>query len=352
MQHYLRVKENLRARPKRWLITGVAGFVGSNILEQLLLLDQEVIGLDNLAIASSLKASDPYASNSVSSSKALLDVKASVSSKRWSRFSFHKVDITSFAECKAAIKDVDYVLHHAGLNSQSADSSEVNRVNVCGFLNVLEAAQENNVQRVVYASSSPASQLTQPTSTNTYLNELHAKTCHRNNQINSSAISTVALRYQNVFGKRQTNHSSNPALVPYWIEELIAGEQCTLYGSKDNRKDFVHIDDVVQANILAAIATEGAANQCYDITSGYYMNLQELFNNICKAFDTYYPELTVNGEAKVLPSYLEQTQDTQIDIQKAIEYLKFQPRNSLADDVAATISWYHRAHMQEILTHA
>lgn len=346
MQHYLRVQENLRARPKRWLITGVAGFVGSNLLETLLNLDQEVIGIDNLAVGSS---------------KALLDIKASVSATRWSRFTFSKADITSFAECKVAFQqldNIDYVLHHAGLNSQSADISEVNRVNVCGFLNVLEAAQESQVQRFVYASSSPASQLTHPSSPNTYLNELHATTCYRNNNSNKpnnsarTEMTTVALRYQNVFGKGQANHSSNPAIVPYWIEELLAGEQCTLYGSKDSRKDFVHIDDVVQANILAAIASDAAANQCYDITSGYYLSLEELFNHICKAFDTYYPELTVNSEAYTLPSYLQQKQDTQIDIYKAMEYLKFQPRNSLADDVAATISWYHRAYMQEILTHA
>lgn len=335
IQHYLRVQENLRARPKRWIITGVAGFIGSNILEKLLNLDQEVIGLDNL---------------SVGSSKTLMDVKASVSSKRWSRFEFRKIDITSFTECKTAMVGGDYLLHHAGLNSQTADSSEVNRVNVCGFLNVLEAAQENQLQRVVYASSSPANHIAQPTTPNTYLNELHATTCHRNT--GTQATTTIALRYQNVFGQRQLNHSTNPALVPFWIEQLLSGEQCTLYGSKDNRKDFVHIDDIVQANILAAIAPEGAANQCYDITSGYYLTLEVLFKHICKAFDSYYPELTVNGEAAYLPSYLEQQQDTQIDISKAIEYLRFQPRHSLADDVVTTISWYHRAYMQEILTHA
>lgn len=337
MQDYLRVQENLRARPKRWLITGVAGFVGSNVLEQLLNLDQEVIGIDNLMVGSSA---------------ALLDVKASVSTKRWSRFSFRKADITSFAECSAAMQEVDYVLHHAGLNCQSAESSEVNRVNVCGFLNVLEAAQENRARRVVYASSSPANQLAQPTSPNAYLNELHATTCHRNAGSASEKTTTIALRYQNVFGKRQLNHSSNPALVPYWIEQLLDGEQCTLYGSKENRKDFVHIDDVIQANILAAIASESAANQCYDITSAYYLSLEELFSHICKAFDTYYPELTVNSEVTILPSYLEQKQDTQIDIRNAIEYLNFQIRNSLADDIAATISWYHRVYMQKILTHA
>ena len=336
MQHYLRVQENLRARPKRWIITGVAGFIGANILEKLLNLDQEVIGLDNLTVGSS---------------NALLDVKASVSTKRWSRFEFRKADITSFVDCKAAMAGGDYVLHHAGLNSQAADSSEVNRVNVCGFLNVLEAAEESRVKRVVYASSSPANHIAQPTTPNTYLNELHATTYHRNTKSNQSPT-TVALRYQNVFGQRQQNHSTNPALVPYWIEQLLDGQQCTLYGSKDNRKDFVHIDDIVQANILAAIASEGAANQCYDITSGYYLTLEELFNHICKAFDTYYPELTVNSEVDCLPSYLEHQQDMQVDISKAIEYLRFQPRKTLADDVIATISWYHRVYMQDILTHA
>ena len=335
MQHYLRVQENLRARPKRWLITGVAGFIGSNVLEKLLNLDQEVIGLDNLTVGSS---------------KALLNVKASVSEKRWSRFIFRKGDITSFADCTAAIKDVDYVLHHAGLNCQSADSSEVNRVNVCGFLNVMEAAQEAQVKRVVYASSSPVNHIAQPTAPNTYLNELHATTCHRSSE--NSATTTVALRYQNVFGRRQLNHSTNPALVPFWIDELLAGEQCTLYGSKNNRKDFVHVDDIVQANLLAAIAPDSAANQCYEITSGYYLTLEELFNAICKAFDTYYPELTVNSEAICLPSYLEKQQDTQIDLRKAIEYLNYQPHSALADDVAATISWYHQSYMQEMLTHA
>lgn len=334
MRHYLRVQENLRARPKRWLITGVAGFVGSNILEQLLNLDQEVVGIDNL---------------SMGSSKTLLDVKASVSSKRWSRFSFCKADITNFAECKVVMENVDYVLHHAGLNSQAADTSEVNRVNVCGFLNVLDAAEESKVKRVVYASSSPANTLAQPSSKNTYLNELQATTFHRNS---NSALTTVSLRYQNVFGKRQPNHSTNPALVPFWIEQLLDGEQCTLYGSKDNRKDFVHIDDVIQANILAAIASDTAANTCYDITSGYYLTLEEIFNHICKAFDTYYPELTVNSDADRLPSYLEQQQNTQVDISKAIEYLRFQPRNSLTNDIATTISWYHQAYMQDILTHA
>ncbi len=333
MEHYLRVQENLRARPKRWLITGVAGFVGSNILETLLRLDQEVIGLDNF---------------SVGSSQTLLDVQASVSKRRWSRFSFRKADITRFSECKAAIQDVDYVLHHAGLNSQSADSSEVNRVNVCGFLNVMEAAQENGIKRFVYASSSPAAALNTPFASNTYINELFTTTSHRN----SPPLTSIALRYHNVFGKRQQNHSSNPALVPYWIDQLLNDQQCTLYGSENNARDFVYIDDVVQANILAAIANDAASGQSYDITSGYYLSLQNLFENITKAFDTYYPELTINSQTESLPSYLEQQEGKQIDIRKAIEYLNFQPRNNLSKDIAATISWYHQAYMQKLLTHA
>lgn len=276
MWRYLELIEDLPKKPKRWLITGVAGFIGSNLLEQLLKLDQVVIGLDNFSTG--------YQRN-------LDEVKGNVSPAQWSRFIFHPGDIRSLQDCRAACAGVDYVLHQAALGSvprSLGDPIATNATNIDGFLNMLVAARDSDVKSFTYAASSstygdhPALPKVEdtigsplsPYAVTKYVNELYAEVFGR-----CYGFKTTGLRYFNVFGKRQDPNGAYAAVIPKWTAAMILDEIIIINGDGSTSRDFCFIDNVIQANLLAATEEKkDASNQVYNVAVGARTSLNDLLH--------------------------------------------------------------------------
>lgn len=274
MQNYNKVLKNLKNNPKTWLITGVAGFIGSHLLESLLKLDQKVIGLDNFSTG--------YQSN-------LKDVKDHISNSRWEKFSFIRGDITCTEDCMAATKNVDYVLHQAALGSvprSIEDPINTNNVNVSGFVNMLFAAKEQNVSSFTYASSSSVygdhpvlpkledniGSTLSPYAVSKYTNEIYASVFAK-----CYSFQSIGLRYFNVFGTRQDPNGAYAAVIPRWIDLFSQNDDIVIYGDGETSRDFCHIDNVVQANILSSVASSDAKDSVYNIAVGDRTSLNELY---------------------------------------------------------------------------
>lgn len=266
--------------PKTWLITGVAGFIGSNLLEALLKLNQRVIGLDNFATG--------YRHN-------LDEVRAQVSEAQWSRFLFHEGDIRDPAACGRVSEGVDYVLHQAALGSVPRSLLEpvvTNDVNISGFLNVLVAARDAKVRSFTYAASSSTygdhpglpkveDQIGKPLSpyaVTKYVNELYADVFAR-----CYGLPTVGLRYFNVFGKRQDPDGAYAAVIPKWMGALIRGEAVVINGDGETSRDFCFVDNVVQANILAATTSDLGCANVYNIAAEERTTLNQLCETLRQA---------------------------------------------------------------------
>jgi UDP-N-acetylglucosamine/UDP-N-acetylgalactosamine 4-epimerase len=278
MTRYLEVQADLRRTPRRWLVTGVAGFIGSHLLEALLKLGQQVVGLDSFATG--------YRRN-------LEDVASRVGAEAFRRFDFRRGDIRDLETCAAAVAGVDFVLHQAALGSVPRSMAEPlasHAANVDGFVNVLLAAHAAGVKRVVYASSSSVygdepsepkveerrGRLLSPYAATKLINEVYAETFRVTHQLDS-----VGLRYFNVFGARQDPHGAYAAVIPRWTESLLAGEACVVFGDGSASRDFCYVDNVVQANLLAALAPrEQLVEPVFNIACGARTSLRELFTMI------------------------------------------------------------------------
>lgn len=275
MTRYQEVREDLRRTPKRWLVTGVAGFIGSHLLENLLSLGQHVVGLDNFATG--------YRHN-------LDHVASRVGAQAFQRFQFIEGDIRDRELCAAAVSGVNFVLHQAALGSvprSMVDPLASHVANVDGFVNVLLAAHAAGVERVVYASSSSVygdeasepkveerrGRLLSPYAATKLIDEIYADTFLR-----THGLESVGLRYFNVFGARQDPHGAYAAVIPRWTEKLLLGEPCVVFGDGDASRDFCYVDNVVQANLLAATAPkEQLADPIFNIACGARTSLRELF---------------------------------------------------------------------------
>lgn len=278
MNTYEQTSNTLASNPKRWLVTGVAGFIGSNLLEALLLLEQEVVGLDNFATG--------HRHN-------LEQVRNIVADRQWQKFTMIEGDIREIDTCKQAVTGCDYVLHQAALGSVPHSIEEplsANANNVTGFINMLTAARDAKVERFVYAASSATygdqaglpqvenriGRQLSPYAVTKYVNELYADVFAR-----TYGIQSIGLRYFNVFGKRQDPNGAYAAVIPQWFASMLNKEEVFIYGSGETSRDFCHIDNVIQANILAACTqNEAAINQVYNVACGERISLNELFNLI------------------------------------------------------------------------
>lgn len=327
----------LRAKPAVWLITGVAGFIGSNLLEALLKLNQKVVGMDNF---------------STGQVRNLEEVRASVSKQQWQAFRFYQGDIRDGETCQRAVAEVDYVLHQAALGSISRsleDPISSHQVNVDGFLNMLDVARKARVKRFVYAASSstygdhPALPKVEehigrplsPYAATKYVNELYAEIYSR-----CYAFNSIGLRYFNVFGPRQDPFGAYAAVIPKWIATMIRGEKIVINGDGNTSRDFCFIENVVQANILAAVSTQPVISEVYNIALGDRTTLYELFNSIKR----------VLGEHGVVynqaPSYRDfrpgDVMHSQADISKAVNALGYRPSHRLLAGLQAAIPWHLR----------
>lgn len=277
MTRYERLLKDLPANPKNWLITGVAGFIGSNLLETLLKLDQNVIGLDNFATGHQ---------------RNLDEVQDLVTEAQWQRFNFIEGDIRNLEDCQIACANAHYVLHQAALGSVPRsinDPITTNSVNIGGFLNMLVAARDANVKSFTYAASSstygdhpdlPKVEETigkplSPYAVTKYVNEIYADVFAK-----SYGFKTIGLRYFNVFGKRQDPAGAYAAVIPRWISAMVKNEQIQINGDGSTSRDFCYVENAIQANLLAATAFPQSKNNIYNVAVGDRTTLKNLFQMI------------------------------------------------------------------------
>lgn len=344
MTAYDFLKHELPRAPKTWLVTGVAGFIGSNLLETLLKLDQRVIGLDNFATG--------YQRN-------LTEVQSLVSPSQWSNFRFLPGDIRNLEDCKKACHGVDYILHQAALGSvprSVEDPVTTNSTNIAGFLNMLVAARDAKVNRFVYAASSstygdhpglPKVEHTignplSPYAVTKYVNELYADVFARCYDFN-----TIGLRYFNVFGSRQAPEGAYAAVIPKWTATLLKDEQVYINGDGETSRDFCYVANAVQANLLAA-TTENmdAKNQVFNVAVGDRTTLNHLF-------ELLRDNLLEHGVAQyALPCYRDfragDVRHSQADTSKIRHLLGYVPTHHIDQGIAEAMPWY--ANMSRILS--
>lgn len=335
MTRYEEITKEIFQNPKIWLITGVAGFIGSNLLETLLKLNQKIIGLDNFATG--------HQHN-------LDEVENSVSKEQWSRFNFIKGDIRNYDDCKLAVKDVDYILHQAALGSvprSIADPITSNSVNISGFLNILEAAKEEQVKSFTYAASSstygdhPALPKVEenignplsPYAVTKYVNELYAGVYAR-----AYGFKSIGLRYFNVFGKRQDPNGAYAAVIPKWTASMINGEEVFINGDGETSRDFCFIENTIQMNILAATAADEAKDEVYNVAVGDRTSLNDLYSSIKDSL------VENNISIEIEPLYKEfrvgDVRHSQADISKAKEMLGYAPEFHIEEGVKKAMNWY------------
>lgn len=333
---YDEAKSRLRNAPGTWLVTGVAGFIGSNLLEALLKLGQRVVGLDNMSTG--------YPRN-------LEDVRRCVGERDWTRFKLIEGDTANLEDCAAAARGVDYVLHHAALGSVSRSVSDpitTNRANVNGFLNVLTASREAGVARFVYASSSSVygdlpelpkvegriGHPLSPYAVSKHANELYAEVFAR-----TYGIEVIGLRYFNVFGPRQDSDGPYAAVIPRWLTSLLRGEEIHVYGDGETSRDFCYVENAVQVSILAAVAGGAAVNQVYNVAFAGRTTLNELFVLLRDLVAEVQPDAARAG-----PIYRDfrpgDVRHSLADISKARELLGYEPARSVRDGLASTMAWY------------
>ncbi|MGH8853593.1 MAG: SDR family oxidoreductase [Telluria sp.] len=332
------IQGQLRKQSDHWLVTGAAGFIGSNLVEALLKLGQRVTGLDNFATG--------HRHN-------LEQVREAVGEANWTRFTFIEGDIRRLEDCQRACAGADYVLHQAALGSvprSIANPILTNETNVSGFLNMLVAARDARVRRFVYAASSssygdhPAlpkveDQIGKPLSpyaVTKYVNELYAEVFGR-----TYGIETIGLRYFNVFGPRQDPHGAYAAVIPQWVAALIRNQPLKINGDGETSRDFCFIDNVVQVNLLAATADAAAANQVYNVALNDKTSLNELHALIVRLLASRYPHVTEHR-----PQYVEfrpgDVRHSQADITKATQLLGYAPTHRIAEGMEQALDWYVR----------
>lgn len=335
---YEQARAALAVQPRTWLITGVAGFIGSNLLEALLKLGQNVVGIDNF---------------STGFQRNLELVQAVVTQAQWSRFSLVTGDIQDAATCRSACRGVDFVLHHAAMGSvpRSIESpDECNRINVDGFVNILLAARDARVNRFIYASSSAvygdSSELPKresevlgamlsPYAASKYINEIYAGVFGK-----VYGMETIGLRYFNVYGQRQDPRGDYAAVIPNWIAGMLRGEAVFINGDGENTRDYCHVEDVVQANILAAtVQQKEAIHQVYNVGIGEAVSLLQLHACLRNAVRQRRPEAIL-----VEPSHRDfrpgDIRHSVADIDKARRLLGFNPTRTVEAGLTEVIGRY------------
>ena len=341
MTKYEKLQNYLKDNQKTWLVTGVAGFIGSNLLEKLLLLNQKVVGLDSFDTG--------YKHNI---DEAIHDAN-NISGKNISgNFKFIEGDIKSISDCKLSCNGVDYVLHQAAIGSvprSIEDPLGTNQANIDGFINMLVASRDANVKRFVYAASSSSygdntdlpkvednigSPLS-PYAVTKLVNELYASVFAKNYD-----FKTIGLRYFNIFGKRQDPDGAYAAVIPKWVASILNKEDVFINGDGETSRDFCYIENAIQANILAAMTdNDDATDQVYNIALNDKTSLNQLF----KMIEDSLSQRVQNFEKKE-PIYRDfrpgDVRHSQASIEKAKKLLGYQPNFRLSDGLDEALGWY------------
>jgi UDP-N-acetylglucosamine 4-epimerase len=337
MSAYDDLKTRLRGEPRTWLVTGAAGFIGSNLLQALLELDQRVVGLDNFATGHQ---------------RNLDEVRDLVSAEQWGRFRFAHGDIRVPEDCRAACDGVDYVLHQAALGSvprSIADPLLTNSVNITGFLNMLVAARDAGVKRFVYAASSstygdhPALPKVEhiigrplsPYAVTKYVNELYAEVFAR-----TYGVESIGLRYFNVFGPRQDPEGAYAAVIPKWIAAMLRNETVVINGDGQTSRDFCYVANAVQANLLATFAScREATNRVYNVAVGEQTTLDQLRIYLADGLRAHCPHLD-----DLPPIYSEfragDVRHSLADVGAARRLLGYEPDYRIVSGLHDAMAWY------------
>lgn len=343
MTAYEQLLHALPASPKTWLVTGVAGFIGSNLLEALLKLNQRVVGLDNFATG--------FQHN-------LDEVRTLVTPAQWARFTFIQGDIRHLEDCQRACEGVDYVLHQAALGSvprSLADPMTTNSANITGFLNMLVAARDAQVQSFTYAASSstygdhPAlpkiedniGKPLSPYAVTKYVNELYADVFAK-----CYGFNTIGLRYFNVFGPRQNPNGAYAAVIPKWVSALLKGETVYINGDGETSRDFTFIGNAVQANLLAATSVVEARNQVYNMAVGDRTTLKELFALLRDHLVPY--GVAPSAEPTYRDFRAGDVRHSLADISKAQRLLAYEPTHRIGQGLKVAVPWYIGQKIEQI----
>lgn len=344
MNKYEELQKHLKNNQSTWLITGVAGFIGSNLLEKLLMLNQKVVGLDNFDTG--------YRHNI---DQAITDAKAKLAPENCTldtdKFTLINGDIRELKDCQQACSGVDYVLHQAALGSvprSIEDPIKTNQANISGFLNMLVAAKDAEVKRFVYAASSSTygdhpdlpkvedkiGNPLSPYAVTKVTNELYARVFAQ-----TYGFETIGLRYFNVFGKRQDPNGAYAAVVPKWISNIIKGEEVFINGDGETSRDFCYIENAVQMNILATMTeSESAINQVYNVAIGDRTTLNDLYKQIRTYLSAHCSLPTENLTYRDFR--VGDIRHSLADISKAQQLLGYQPTHKIAQGLDEAMGWY------------
>jgi len=335
MTRYEQIQAELLSSPKTWLITGVAGFIGSNLLEHLLKLNQIVVGFDNFSTGHQYN---------------LDEVKGLITKEQWQGFSFIEGDIRNYRDCELAISGVDYVLHQAALGSvprSIADPVTTNAANITGFLNMLQAAKEAKVKSFTYAASSstygdhPALPKVEenignplsPYAVTKYVNELYAGVYAK-----TYNFKTIGLRYFNVFGQRQDPNGAYAAVIPKWTAAMIQGDEVFINGDGETSRDFCFIENTVQMNILAATAPDNAKDNIYNVAVGDRTTLNDLHEAIQAALTEC--KIPAGKEPVYRDFRAGDVRHSQANVSKAINNLGYVPEYKILQGISKAMPWY------------
>jgi len=331
---YGEIQKNLKENPKTWLVTGAAGYIGSHLVEKLLRLDQVVIGVDNFATG--------FRQN-------LETVRHNVGPRRWHNLRFEEGDITDGFMCARAARGADHILHQAALGSvprSIANPRATNMANIHGFLNVLEAAREEGTTFVYAASSAtygdhPALPRREhiignplsPYAVTKYVNELYAAVYNR-----AFGFKSIGLRYFNVFGELQSPDGAYAAVIPKWVSALLNSRPVQVNGDGKTTRDFCYVDNVVQANILAACAPESAKGEVYNVAG----NARTSLNDLLKKIDTALKKRGIRSRSKISYGPFRQgdVAHSLADISKATAGIGYVPTHSFEQGIEAVIDWH------------
>ena len=334
-QRYQQITDDLKQSPRKWLVTGCAGFIGSNLVETLLTLDQDVIGLDDF---------------STGHRRNLDEIAQTVTADQWDRFTFVEGDIRDIDTCRRVCEGVDFVLHQAALGSvprSIKDPINTNSVNISGFLNVLVAARDAEVKSFVYAASSSTygdhpdlpkveSKIGKPLSpyaVTKYVNEVYADVFAR-----SYGFGSVGLRYFNVFGKRQDPDGAYAAVIPKWIGQMIKGEDVVVNGDGETSRDFCFVENAVQANLLAALSQPEGISQVYNVAVSARTSLNQLFDHLASQLGkhgVHYDKPPVYADFRA-----GDVRHSQADISKANDQLGYEPAYDILKGLEVAMPWY------------
>jgi UDP-N-acetylglucosamine 4-epimerase len=341
MTEYEKLQEHLKNNQSTWLVTGVAGFIGSNLLEKLLILNQKVVGLDNFDTG--------YQHNI---DQAIEDAENVTGKSLSDNFNFIKGDIRELKDCQHACSSIDYVLHQAALGSvprSIEDPINTNRANIDGFLNMLVASRDAKVKRFVYAASSSTygdhpglpkvedeiGDPLSPYAVTKVVNELYASVFAK-----TYNFKTIGLRYFNIFGKRQDPNGAYAAVIPKWVADILNNEDVFINGDGETSRDFCYIDNTVQINLLAATTNnDDATDQVYNVALNDRTSLNQLYQMI----EDRLVQRTKNLKRRK-PIYRDfragDVRHSLADISKAQQLLNYQPQYKIDKGLDESMDWY------------